>query len=71
MCDYIGCFYLEGYINFEYIFVFNYEDIEEIIFVGFIDEEEEVFVGLFNWIGFRNRWFLNFDKISNFYVEIG
>ncbi|AQQ61622.1 hypothetical protein BC30048_0829 [Bacillus cereus] len=48
MYDYIGCFYSEGYINPEYTFVFNHEDIEEIIFVGFIDEEEEAFVGLLN-----------------------
>ncbi|PFJ26554.1 cytoplasmic protein [Bacillus thuringiensis] len=48
MCDYIGCFYSEGYINPEYTFVFNHEDIEEVIFVGFIDEEEEAFVGLLN-----------------------
>ncbi|AFQ16743.1 MULTISPECIES: DUF4176 domain-containing protein [Bacillus] len=48
MYDYIGCFYPEGYINPEYTFVFNHEDIEEIIFVGFIDEEEEAFVGLLN-----------------------
>ncbi|WP_454638445.1 DUF4176 domain-containing protein [Bacillus mycoides] len=48
MYDYIGCFYPEGYINPEYTFVFNHEDIEEIIFVGFIDEEEEAFVGFLN-----------------------
>ena len=27
MYDYIGCFYSEGYINPEYTFVFNHEDI--------------------------------------------
>ncbi|AXO91109.1 DUF4176 domain-containing protein [Bacillus cereus] len=48
MYDYIGCFYPEGYINPDYTFVFNHEDIEEIIFVGFVDEEEEVFVELLN-----------------------
>ncbi len=53
--DYIGCFYPEGYINPDYTFVFNHEDIEEIVFIGFIDEEEEAFVGLLNWIGSTNR----------------
>ncbi|MED1116558.1 DUF4176 domain-containing protein [Bacillus paramycoides] len=48
MYDYIGCFYPEGYINPDYTFVFNHEDIEEIIFLGFVDEEEEAFVGLLN-----------------------
>ncbi|WP_459502401.1 DUF4176 domain-containing protein [Bacillus sp. C1] len=48
MYDYIGCFYPEGYINPDYTFVFNHEDIEEIIFVGFVDEEEEAFVELLN-----------------------
>ncbi|HDR8452172.1 TPA: DUF4176 domain-containing protein [Bacillus cereus] len=48
MYDYIGCFYPEGYMNPDYKFVFNHEDIEGIIFVGFIDEEEETFVGLRN-----------------------
>lgn len=71
MYDYIGCFYSEGYINPEYTFVFNHEDIEEIIFVGFIDEEEEAFVGLLNWIESRNRWSSNSDKTSNLHAELG
>jgi hypothetical protein len=41
---YLGCFYPEGYINPDYTFVFNHEDIKEIIFVGYIDEEEKNFV---------------------------
>ncbi|MFI8705778.1 DUF4176 domain-containing protein [Bacillus sp. NPDC077411] len=48
MYDYVGCFYPEGYMNPDYTFVFNHEDIEEIIFVGFVDEEEEAFVGMLN-----------------------
>jgi hypothetical protein len=48
MYDYIGCFYPEGYINPEYTFVFDHEDIEEIIFVGFVNEEEETFIELLN-----------------------
>ncbi|UOY91223.1 DUF4176 domain-containing protein [Ectobacillus sp. JY-23] len=46
MYDYIGCFYPEGYINPDYTFVFNHEDIEDIVFVGFSDEEEEKFATL-------------------------
>ena len=71
MYDYIGCFYPEGYMNPDYTFVFNHEDIEGIIFVGFINEEEEALIGLLNWIGSRNRWFSNFDKTSNLHAEIG
>ncbi|MBR2563736.1 MAG: DUF4176 domain-containing protein [Paenibacillus sp.] len=41
--DYIGCPYPEGYINPDYTYVFNHDDIEEIIFKGFSDEEEEAF----------------------------
>ncbi|MFB8377569.1 DUF4176 domain-containing protein [Paenibacillus taichungensis] len=41
--DYIGCLYPEGYINADYTYVFNHEDIEEIIFRGYADEEEEAF----------------------------
>ncbi|WP_054957443.1 DUF4176 domain-containing protein [Paenibacillus dakarensis] len=42
--DYIGCLYPEGYINPDYTYAFNQQDIEEVIFVGFSDEEEEQFV---------------------------
>lgn len=41
MYDYLGCFFPEGYINQDYSFVFNHEDIEEILFIGFINEEEK------------------------------
>lgn len=41
--DYIGCLYPEGYINPDYTYVFNHEDIEEVIFTGYVDEEEEQF----------------------------
>jgi hypothetical protein len=41
--DYLGCFFPEGYINQDYTFVFNHEDIKEILFVGFINEEEKQF----------------------------
>ncbi|MGJ7921757.1 DUF4176 domain-containing protein [Neobacillus sp. LXY-4] len=44
MYDYLGCFFPEGYINQDYSFVFNHEDIEEILFIGFINEEEKQFV---------------------------
>jgi hypothetical protein len=43
MYDYLGCFYPEGYINPDYTFVFNHEDISEIIFVGYIDQDEKQF----------------------------
>lgn len=42
--DYIGCLYPEGYINPDYTYVFNHEDIEEIIYRGYVDQEEEAFV---------------------------
>jgi hypothetical protein len=38
MYNYLGCFYPEGYINPDYTFVFNHDDISEIIFVGYIDQ---------------------------------
>ncbi|MEK5061671.1 cytoplasmic protein [Paenibacillus sp. FSL H7-0326] len=41
--DYIGCLYPEGYINPDYTYGFNHEDIEEIVFMGFADQEEEQF----------------------------
>ncbi|MFX3623248.1 MAG: DUF4176 domain-containing protein [Ectobacillus sp.] len=46
MYDYLGCLYPEGYMNPDYTFVFNHEDIEEIVFVGFVDEQEEKFAEL-------------------------
>lgn len=41
--DYIGVLYPEGYINPDYTYVFNHEDIEEVVFTGYADEEEERF----------------------------
>ena len=41
--DYIGCLYPEGYINPDYTYGFNHNDIEEVIFTGYVDEEEEKF----------------------------
>lgn len=41
--DYIGVLYPEGYINPDYTYVFNHEDIEEVVFTGYADEEEKRF----------------------------
>jgi hypothetical protein len=43
MYDYLACFYPEGYINPDYSFVFNHEDIKEIVFIGYVDQEEDTF----------------------------
>jgi hypothetical protein len=39
--DYVGCLYPEGYINPDYSYVFNHEDIAVVIFTGYQDEEEK------------------------------
>ncbi|MDR2547077.1 MAG: DUF4176 domain-containing protein [Lachnospiraceae bacterium] len=53
MYDYSSCLYPEGYINEEYNYLFNHDDIEEIIFRGYSDADEEVFL----------------DYLSNFVIE--
>ena len=37
--DYMGCFYPEGFIDMDHIFLFNHEDIDKIDFIGFVDAE--------------------------------
>ncbi|SYX84901.1 DUF4176 domain-containing protein [Paenibacillus alvei] len=41
--DYLGVVYPEGYIDENYSFLFNQEDIEMIVHVGYTNEEEEQF----------------------------
>ncbi|EPY14080.1 MULTISPECIES: DUF4176 domain-containing protein [Paenibacillus] len=41
--DYLGVIYPEGYIDENYSYLFNQEDIEMIVHVGYTDVEEEQF----------------------------
>lgn len=41
--DYCACYYPEGILNPEELFLFNHDKIEEISFQGFADEEEQAF----------------------------
>lgn len=41
--DYLGVVYPEGYIDENYSYLFNHEDIEVIAHVGYTNEEEEQF----------------------------
>jgi len=41
--DYLGVVYPEGYIDPNYTFLFNHEDIDKIEFTGFSNDEEERF----------------------------
>lgn len=41
--DYVACFYPEGNISEEYMFLFNHEDIDTVIFKGYEDEEDVQF----------------------------
>lgn len=41
--DYLGVVYPEGYIDENYSYLFNQEDIEMIVHVGYTNEEEEQF----------------------------
>ncbi|MBB3126006.1 hypothetical protein FHS19_000660 [Paenibacillus rhizosphaerae] len=43
MYDYLGVVYPEGYIDPNYTFLFNHEDIDSIEFKGFFNSEEEQF----------------------------
>jgi hypothetical protein len=42
--DYMGCFYPEGFVNMEHIFLFDQEDINKVDFVGFADSEFQLFI---------------------------
>ena len=37
--DYLACLYPEGFVGFEYTYLFNHKDIEKTYSQGFIDEE--------------------------------
>jgi len=41
--DYIGCFYPEGFVDIEHIFLFNQEDVDRVDFIGFTDAEFQLF----------------------------
>ena len=41
--DYIACLYPEGYINDNFRYLFNNEDIETVVYRGYSDAEEEAF----------------------------
>lgn len=40
--DYCACYYPEGILDPEELFLFQHEDIEEVCFTGFQDQEEEM-----------------------------
>jgi hypothetical protein len=42
--DYMGCFYPEGFVDVEHIFLFNHDDIKKVDFIGFADAEFQMFV---------------------------
>ena len=46
--DYLACLYPEGYINLEYTYLFNEENIDKVIFRGYVTPEDEAFVKLLN-----------------------
>ncbi len=54
--DYIGCLFPEGYIDDDFVFFFNRNQIGEVIYSGLTDAEEEDFV----------KTQLNFDNASVF-----
>ncbi|MGF7050469.1 hypothetical protein J2T13_005018 [Paenibacillus sp. DS2015] len=41
--DYLGVVFPEGYIDPDYSFLFNHEDIEVVKYVGYINDEEKDF----------------------------
>lgn len=44
--DYISVVFPEGYINSEYFFLFNHEDIVDVKFVGYINAESQTYIQL-------------------------
>ncbi len=40
--DYFACYYTEGILYTQELFLFQHEDIEELCFTGFQDQEEEM-----------------------------
>ena len=43
--DYSGCFFPEGFIDYDEVFVFDHNQIETVCFKGFEDEEQQEFMG--------------------------
>ena len=41
--DYSGCFYPEGVLDSNQLFLFNHDQIEKVLFHGYSDEEQEKF----------------------------
>lgn len=48
--DYGACYYPEGLIESDKLFMFQHEDIERVIFKGFQDQEEVDFIAKINQI---------------------
>ncbi|MED0902398.1 DUF4176 domain-containing protein [Bacillus nitratireducens] len=41
--DYMGCPYPEGYMNPDFTYLFNHDDIQEFVSTGYEDQEERTF----------------------------
>ncbi|MES5893285.1 MULTISPECIES: DUF4176 domain-containing protein [Bacillus cereus group] len=41
--DYMGCPYPEGYINPDFTYLCNHDDIQEVVSTGYEDQEERTF----------------------------
>ncbi|MED0987644.1 DUF4176 domain-containing protein [Bacillus paramycoides] len=41
--DYMGCPYPEGYLNPDFTYLFNHNDIQEVVSTGYEDQEERTF----------------------------
>ncbi|PEC22978.1 DUF4176 domain-containing protein [Bacillus cereus] len=41
--DYMGCPYPEGYLNPDFTYLFNHDDIQEVVSTGYEDQEEHTF----------------------------
>ena len=42
--DYSGCFFPEGFIDYDEVFVFDHDQIDTICYTGYQDEEEKEFM---------------------------
>ena len=47
-CDYLGCLFPEGVLDFEKGLAFNNEQIDKVYFLGFADDEYIAFFSEFN-----------------------
>jgi hypothetical protein len=48
--DYLGVMFPEGYIDPDYCFLFNHEDIEVVKYVGYLNDEEKDFQILLDYV---------------------